>query len=65
MEINEEVIEIKEDCFACDKEHHKCNALNDLYCEKEKCRFYKNKNEINESEIERSIKAYTIGHMKN
>ena len=33
----------REDCFAFDKEKRECNALDDLYCENEKCKFYKKK----------------------
>lgn len=37
-------MEIKKDCFAYNEEKRRCNALNDLYCKKEKCNFYRNKN---------------------
>lgn len=32
---------VKRDCFAFNKSLHKCNALNDLYCLTEDCKFYK------------------------
>ena len=33
--------EARKDCFAYDKERNNCKALNDLYCRREKCKFYK------------------------
>ena len=51
-------MEIKEDCFAYDKEHHDCTALTDLYCKKEKCKFYKNEHQISKKYIEACIKRY-------
>ena len=36
-------IEIKSDCFAYDKTKNKCRVLTNLYCECEKCKFYKSK----------------------
>lgn len=41
--------EIKTDCFAYREgvlEEYACSALNELYCRKEKCRFYKPKSEV-------------------
>ncbi len=37
---------IKLDCFAFVKENNKeyCNCLNNLYCEKGECNFYKKEN---------------------
>jgi hypothetical protein len=37
--------EVKKDCFAF--KNGDCIALNDLYCAKEKCSFYKSKEEYN------------------
>lgn len=36
-------IGIKEDCFAYNPNNYvnKCEALNELFCRKEKCKFYK------------------------
>ena len=34
------------DCFAYDKTKNKCNALNELYCKKEICEFYKTKEQF-------------------
>lgn len=36
-------MEIKKDRFAYDCKN-KCKALKELYCKKEKCNFYRNKN---------------------
>ena len=36
---------IQTDCFAFRKEKLECNALNNLYCKNEECRFYKNRDE--------------------
>lgn len=35
--------EIKTDCFGFDKTKNDCKVLRKLYCECEKCRFYKTK----------------------
>ena len=35
--------EVRVDCFAYKKDLRKCVALNQLYCAKENCRFYKPK----------------------
>lgn len=42
-EKEKEKIEIKRDCFAYDERRNNCKALTDLYCEFEKCNFYKTK----------------------
>lgn len=34
---------IQTDCFAFDVKKLECNCLNDLYCKKENCKFYKSK----------------------
>lgn len=51
---------IKKDCFAYVNKngHQGCRALNDLYCKKEKCKFYKRKCAISLKEIEEAIKNY-------
>lgn len=41
-------LRIKHDCFAYNKDKRECTALNELYCMKEKCSFYKPKEEQNE-----------------
>lgn len=52
--------QIKEDCFAYNKEKNRCNALIDLFCRNEKCRFYKKKNKMSEKYIESAIKNYSL-----
>lgn len=49
---------IKEDCFAYIKSKNKCAGLKELYCAKEKCNFYRNKEEIKMTDIERDIRNY-------
>lgn len=39
---------IKKDCFAYKEKQKKCSALNELVCEKRKCRFFKTKEQFNE-----------------
>ena len=53
----------KTDCFACVyKQGHKgCRALNELYCQKEECRFYKKETEININQINKAIMEYEEG----
>ena len=53
-------MEVKEDCFAYDSKYKQCDALNDLYCKKENCRFYKSKETLSKSQIESSIRNYTL-----
>ena len=53
-------MEVKEDCFAYDQEHKECTALNDLYCKKEKCKFYKNKKQMTQAHITSSIRNYAL-----
>ena len=43
----------KTDCFAFDEKKCDCKALNKLYCQKEKCRFYKTK-----AQVEKERKKY-------
>ena len=38
-------IRIRHECFAYDKATNSCNALNQLYCRKEECKFFKTANE--------------------
>lgn len=47
----------KEDCFAY-SEHKGCIVLKDLYCLKEKCKFYRN--DLSMSKIESDIRKYAI-----
>lgn len=51
---------IKEDCFSYveKNKHQGCRALNDLYCKKEECKFYKRKCEVSIEKIEEDIKNY-------
>ena len=46
----------KKDCFAY--QDNKCYALNDLYCKRENCRFYRN--DIKISKIESDIRRYPV-----
>lgn len=41
----EKEFEAKKDCFAYDKKNNDCKALKELYCEFEKCSYYKKKKE--------------------
>ena len=54
--------EIKITCFAYDKNKNKCKALKCLYCNTQKgleCTFYKHKDTVNSSEIEKDIRHYS------
>lgn len=53
-------MEKKTDCFAYTEE--KCNALNKFYCQKEKCKFYQHKDNVDIREIERAVKEYVSKH---
>ena len=44
---------VKLDCFAYDKDKVECKCLNELYCEKEKCRFYKDKDTYKKERIKK------------
>ena len=52
--------EIKTDCFAYDEtlSHRHCTALEELYCQKEQCNFYKTKidKQKEKLELERKIR---------
>lgn len=37
---------VKTDCFGYIKEKEKCNALNELYCKKDICKFYKTREQF-------------------
>lgn len=43
----EDKYDVKKDCFAYKTKegHPMCNALNELYCKQEKCRFFKTREE--------------------
>lgn len=43
--MNDKNFEIKTDCFAF-KNRYTCNALDEMYCAKENCRFYKPKKQF-------------------
>lgn len=50
------------DCFAYPREgESECWCLKDLPCEVKKCNFYKSKNEISRSDLERAIRSYSVG----
>ena len=55
----------KEDCFAyVNRQGYKeCRALNELYCNKEECKFYKKETEINVDQINKAIIAYEEGRI--
>lgn len=50
----------KKDCFAYreKQEYEGCCILNKLYCKKENCKFYKNKNNVDIRQIEYDIRNY-------
>lgn len=53
-------IKPKTDCFAYPEAgKSQCYALNDLYCKKEKCSFYRPNTEITKAQIERELRGYT------
>ena len=52
-------MEVKEDCFAY--KENQCNILDKLECDN--CKFYKNN--LKQSDIERSIKTYTKTYGNN
>ena len=59
-----EVDGAKTDCFAYkkgnffDSKYEICDALDRLYCRKEKCTFYKNKEEYKKNYVERKDMQY-------
>lgn len=53
-------VKVRKDCFAYNEEHKDCNALRELYCRKEECKFYKHRCEVNNKETEASIKNYAM-----
>lgn len=52
---------MNKDCFAFVEKngHQGCRALNDLYCKKEECKFYKSREDIDTAKIEEDIKNYS------
>lgn len=60
-------IEIKQGCFAFrkGKNGNKCIALNDLYCQREKCNFYKSKlqNSLEKKAIKLKLKNRKYGRI--
>ena len=54
--------EIKEDCFAYNPaktlEKDRCNALINLFCKKEECRFYKKKKPCTKNKIDYQSNYY-------
>lgn len=51
---------VKTDCFAYDLIHKDCNALSEMCCKKQECKFYKSKLEVDSNKIEQDIKNYSI-----
>lgn len=51
-------MEIKEDCFAYDKKNNECTALTELFCMKEKCKFYRSNKDISRNFIEFCVRNY-------
>ena len=50
--------EIKKDCFGYDKvRKNACRILNELYCKKEECKFYKSEKKI---QIERDKQKWGL-----
>ena len=43
-----DTFETKKDCFGYCKEKNTCSVLNELWCKKEKCKFYKTKTQYND-----------------
>ena len=52
---------IKTECFAYDTKEKGCRCLKELYCQKEKCHFYKDKTQINQAHINSAIRSYSKG----
>ena len=40
---------VQSECFAYNKDKHNCNALKELVCKKQKCPFYKHKDQFTTS----------------
>lgn len=51
-------MEVKTDCFAYNSLTKQCTCLNELYCKKEKCHFYKDTQHMNRAHIESAIRSY-------
>lgn len=58
-------MEIREDCFAYNEKTKECDALKELYCAKENCKFYKSCEEISQKYIENCIKSYRYKHQND
>ena len=50
------------DCFAYNISNKSCTALKELYCKKEKCSFYQDKEHMNRAHIESAIRNYSRYH---
>lgn len=48
----------RRDCFAYDEK--RCRALNERYCDREDCKFFKTKEEFEAGFSEEQMKAYTV-----
>lgn len=58
---------MKKDCFAFkdniddNKNHHYgCSALDKLFCRESECAFYKNRREVDMTQVERDIRNYAL-----
>lgn len=47
---------VKEDCFAY--KNGECRSLNELFCKKEKCKFYKSKDVVKFEQLDREARKY-------
>ncbi len=60
MKSNDKIDFSKPDCFAYPKEGNtECYCLTKCFCKTEKCNFYKPKDKVSISEIERAIRKYS------
>lgn len=51
----------KVDCFAYPElGKSECYCLKECYCKKEECKFYKTKEEVNKSDLERAVRRYSL-----
>lgn len=59
-ERDEEMAEIKTDCFAYDATlaHRHCTALEELYCQKGQCNFYKTKIQREREKLEQERQVF-------
>ncbi len=55
-----EEFKVQEDCFFYNSKSKDCNKFKEMFCKYKKCKFYKNEKELSRTEIEDSIKNYSI-----